>query len=751
MAEPLDISIHTRGLPISGDDPLDLSLGGSETAVVSMSRALARAGHRVRVFCQTQAPRRVAEVDYHPASEVYSRLKPEPADVFLSCRHHHALSEPVPARLVGWWNHDMPADLDVQGALRLLSTTSLFFFLSEFHRKVFVERMPGVAPFGEITSNGVDFEGVESVLADRQPDSEGLRFAYASRPERGLDVLLEHIWPRLRNRFPDAELLVSSYDMASVSLPDDLQRFYAKLDALSQRTPGVRSLGARTRRDFWNALAGCRAVLYPTSFPEVSCMVALEAQALGVPVVATDAFALRETVGTAETRIAQPWGSDAYVERFLDVTHRLVERESFYQQVRDAGRRHVCPETHSWDAVARSWTELFADRVAHVSSSPPKVSATILVRDAEADLARCVGSFEDVADEILLGDTGSTDRTREVARMLGFVPLGEMDDVAPRPRRLLVDVEFEDFAQARNALAEHATGEWIYWQDADEVLVGAEELRDWVDRNVYFDGFGLEQRHLTTEGRIRPDMPVRCFRRETPDGPLGWVGSIHELVEHDGNRPPDRVAALRDAYVVHFGYLTEVNRRSKAIERNFGLLIEDRRRNPDRYMGYILGMREYLNLARWEIEEAGCVTRKAERCLQWGFEIWERYVSGLPRRFRSVGYPYSRQILEVLGRHGLPLRSTGRVPFETHLAFAAGRGGLKTPPADVPVKREWYASVEELRAEELDDKLERLETDLGTLRGAGLPPDTPDRTARYAELELPPELYGLAPKGDDEP
>jgi tetratricopeptide (TPR) repeat protein len=98
-----------------------------------------------------------------------------------------------------------------------------------------------------------------------------------------------------------------------------------------------------------------------------------------------------------------------------------------------------------------------------------KVSLTMIVRDEQANLPRCLESAEGIFDEVILVDTGSADRTGEVARAHG----ARVSDFA----------WIEDFAAARNAALGHATGDYAFWLDADEVIdpAGREDLRSLLD------------------------------------------------------------------------------------------------------------------------------------------------------------------------------------------------------------------------------------------------------------------------------
>ncbi|MHC4177407.1 MAG: tetratricopeptide repeat-containing glycosyltransferase family 2 protein [Planctomycetota bacterium] len=102
----------------------------------------------------------------------------------------------------------------------------------------------------------------------------------------------------------------------------------------------------------------------------------------------------------------------------------------------------------------------------------PRLSVAIIVRDEQPLLAASIESVRPIADEIVVLDTGSTDRTVAVAEQLGAV-VGRA-------------AWNDDFAAARNRCLEQATGDWILWLDAGERLDedAAEELRHFVDREA---------------------------------------------------------------------------------------------------------------------------------------------------------------------------------------------------------------------------------------------------------------------------
>jgi tetratricopeptide (TPR) repeat protein len=111
----------------------------------------------------------------------------------------------------------------------------------------------------------------------------------------------------------------------------------------------------------------------------------------------------------------------------------------------------------------------------------PSLSVVMIVKDEAGVLAECLASVRGIADEIVIGDTGSTDGTAEVAGRFGA---------------RVVPVEWRnDFAEARNAVLREARGDWLLHLDADEVLdrEGAARVRAIVDQ----DGAGADAIEVT--------------------------------------------------------------------------------------------------------------------------------------------------------------------------------------------------------------------------------------------------------------
>ena len=85
-----------------------------------------------------------------------------------------------------------------------------------------------------------------------------------------------------------------------------------------------------------------------------------------------------------------------------------------------------------------------------------KVSLTMIVRNEENNLPHCLTSAHGLFDEIVIVDTGSTDRTKDIAVEFGA--------------KLVEFAWIDDFAAARNVSLAHAGGDYAFWLDADDVI-----------------------------------------------------------------------------------------------------------------------------------------------------------------------------------------------------------------------------------------------------------------------------------------
>jgi tetratricopeptide (TPR) repeat protein len=142
-------------------------------------------------------------------------------------------------------------------------------------------------------------------------------------------------------------------------------------------------------------------------------------------------------------------------------------------------------------------------------SGPGSVSLCMIVRNEEEHLARCLASVASLVDEMVVVDTGSSDRTPLIAAVFGA--------------RVYTHRWTEDFAAARNAGLAHARGEWILVLDADEVLSQRDvpALRQLMTGSKV--GFILAPRNYVRETDLQGWRPNDGMYDE--EAGTGWIAS----------------------------------------------------------------------------------------------------------------------------------------------------------------------------------------------------------------------------------
>lgn len=209
----------------------------------------------------------------------------------------------------------------------------------------------------------------------------------------------------------------------------------------------------------------------------------------------------------------------------------------------------------------------------------PLLSVCLIARNEEFSLPRAIRSVRAVADEVIVADTGSTDRTEQVARDLGAA-------VHRFPW-------CEDFSAARNSAISQARGDWIFWLDADEELLpeSADELRACIVRD---DALAFFVRRQDLQRADQPDFytmmwQLRLFRRRKELRFLGrchphFQPTIEAIAEQTGLDIVTSSITLR-----HYGYIGEL--RESKLRRAARLLeLELRERPGQAYYQIELGL-----------------------------------------------------------------------------------------------------------------------------------------------------------------
>ncbi len=307
----MEYVLYVPGMSFNGETiARGNSLGGSESAGYYLARELARRGHGVTVFSQI-APdgggcwEGVAYLPIGPRSEAapcgenfeaYAAVNPH--DVLIGQRVPGLFHRPTAGKVNLWWTHDLALRRHLPALSRQLWNLSGVLCVSQFHRAQVAE-VYGIDPARiAVVPNGVDGALFPDPLPARVK-RRGKTLIYSSRPERGLAHLLggisgdgPGIMERLAAADPEITLKVCGYDNTA----PEMEGFYGAVVERCRALPNVEWLGALSKGALARLMADAWLHVYPTTFEEVSCITAMEAQVAGTPIVTSPVAALPETL-----------------------------------------------------------------------------------------------------------------------------------------------------------------------------------------------------------------------------------------------------------------------------------------------------------------------------------------------------------------------------------------------------------------------------------------------------------------------
>jgi len=282
------------------------------------------------------------------------------------------------------------------------------------------------------------------------------------------------------------------------------------------------------------------------------------------------------------------------------------------------------------------------------------VSLCMIVRNEEENLPRCLGSVRGIFDEIIVVDTGSTDRTRAIA--------------AEQGAKVFEFPWIDDFSAARNESLGHATSEWVMWMDADDSLdeQNRQELLSVLARlDDRAMAYVMKVRCLSSDdGSVTDVDHVKLFRNR-PE--LRFEYRVHEQIL-PAIRRLEGAVAWTNVVIHHHGY-TEPGARRGKLERDRRILAGELEREPNEpfclfNLGCIeqeLGSREAaIDALRRSIDASDPHASQVRKCYAMMVQIQrELSLVEAARATYDEGCVHYSGDPELLFQAGLLFRATG--------------------------------------------------------------------------------------------
>ena len=313
---------------------VDEGIGGSEEAVIYLSKELVKQGWEVTVFNNCGENEGIYEgVEYRNVVKFNPR---DSYNIVISWRTN-IFSNDFKANKKIIWIHDLPTNMKFdEDSLKDIDKVVV---LSQYHASLLPKNVPAEKVF--ITSNGInaeDFVGLDSVKREKH------RIVYASSYNRGLEQLLE-MWPDIRKAVHDAELHTyygwETYDAFMKQGFGKDNGFKAKMLKLMDQ-PGVTDHGRVGHKQLLREYAKASVFAYPCSYSgEINCIALTKAIACGCVAVTND-FAVMDE------RNPYPTCSDAeFKDRLIATLKNPIcsfDKEEYIKE-------------NSWEAIAVDWSK----------------------------------------------------------------------------------------------------------------------------------------------------------------------------------------------------------------------------------------------------------------------------------------------------------------------------------------------------------------------------------------------------------
>ncbi len=195
------------------------------------------------------------------------------------------------------------------------------------------------------------------------------------------------------------------------------------------------------------------------------------------------------------------------------------------------------------------------------------ISLCMIVKNEEKNIRRCLSSTINVVDEIIVVDTGSSDKTIDICKEFGA--------------QVYSYTWTEDFSAARNYCIDAATSDWILWMDGDEELVAPDKNRLKKSLKESSEALLVKMIHLLSGEAIEAEHDYISYHNRLFPNNKGYYfeGIIHERLTCDDKDVTKTNGICEDFSIKHTGYQKELVA-DKAF-RNLKLLLKDKELNTD--------------------------------------------------------------------------------------------------------------------------------------------------------------------------
>jgi len=323
---------------------LDKGIGGSETAVIHLTREWAKHGYEVTVFCTCDKPGVYSGVTY---KDIVKFGMTDKYDIFILWRNVNILdSLNFKARKCFLDLHDVVSP--EQFTTRVTNNVTKICVKSNYHKSLLgnvPEEKVAVIPNG----------GFVQIEEKVEKDSNYL--IYSSSYDRGLPYMLKYGWPLIKKACPDAYLKIfygwEGFDALQAKTQDTIA--YKKILLELMKQDGVSECGRISNAELLKEKAKANIHYYIGDFQEIDCISVRESACLGaIPIVSNSVEVF------AEKPYCIKIPGDPHVKRIQEKgvkeIVKILKDKEYAEKLRTSMK---VPEDETWEMVAKRWQKMF--------------------------------------------------------------------------------------------------------------------------------------------------------------------------------------------------------------------------------------------------------------------------------------------------------------------------------------------------------------------------------------------------------
>lgn len=389
--------IDCIGLNYDGTTLTKKGIGGSESSIISISKELVKLGFSVAVFndCESPdtSPGTYDGVDYYPISALGKHnfnfdivISQRTVIPFTPLHLYNQVVQPPPR------NYDPSIFAQVQRPeqLKIIWMQDTFiwgdhiletliihkhideiFCISDWHiaytsnathgpRRNFEVLKKHIFNTRNAINRWIDWVDVKA----KDPNL----FVYNASITKGMEPLIRDIWPKIRDRHPQAKLkVIGGYYKFRDEQVSEAQAKVMALQELTKNDPSVEFTGIIPQPKIAEIMAQATYNLYPGAYPETSGISSIESINYNTPIIGVRFGAMEESATEAasyfidyaiEPNVLYPWiNKDLQVQKYVDLVNQVIATPYLHQQ-----KQYACnaiKDVSTWDTVALQWKQHF--------------------------------------------------------------------------------------------------------------------------------------------------------------------------------------------------------------------------------------------------------------------------------------------------------------------------------------------------------------------------------------------------------